>query len=132
MADTARSVEHILPFQGDRCMRCDARFYPEGGWRGVACPPKAPRGGEALSESAEFVETTREALRWYRGHVQTLNRIILRYRMDHAPWCASQMHGEGGVRDSRCQICVDVDSLTVDLGAPPGGWNDVEGAAVRK
>lgn len=46
---------HVLPFQGDRCMRCGATFHPVGGWRGVACvtaQEDSPEGGDSGKQSA--------------------------------------------------------------------------------
>lgn len=39
---------HVLPFAGDRCLRCDAQFFPDGGWRGEDCATRLLRAVERM------------------------------------------------------------------------------------
>ena len=48
-----------------------------------------------------------------------LCKIALRYRMDHTPECAKEMHGEDYTYDSRCATCREIDEVAAALAASP-------------
>jgi hypothetical protein len=45
---------HILPFAGDRCLRCDAQFFPNGGWRGEDCATRLLRAVERMTNDGSI------------------------------------------------------------------------------
>lgn len=37
IAPLPKTDAHVIAYATNRCLRCDAEFFPDGGWRGIDC-----------------------------------------------------------------------------------------------